>query len=167
MKRRIPILLVTLVICALVVTPVLAAPPVTVPIPYVHYGPFTFIGSCPGFTVMQEVTQGGTMTSYYGKSTTTPSKVIMDMDSVTIFYNASDPSKRLEGTGHWTFFPNPTFTAGKQVGPIIHQVVPGLGIVFLDAGLVIFDNGLAKVAGTHPIYDPDALDMTKLCAALQ
>ena len=116
---------------------------------------------------MTEVTQGGTGTRYYDQSGVIV-KVILKMDAETVWFLANTPEHRLVATGHWTFFGVPGVNGGKQVGPIIHLVLPGVGTAFLDAGQVIFGpTGLVKIAGTHPIYDPAQMDVAALCAALQ
>jgi len=117
--------------------------------------------TCPTFGVSGTFDSRLTLTTFYdnaGNVTGMTGRV----HYTGYLFNTSDPSRRVPGDGNFTVFFDAQGNLISQVGVDRHATVPGVGIVDLDAGRIVFDpftlNGFHdEITGIAPAV---------LCAAL-
>lgn len=99
----------------------------------------TFVGffSCPSFGVSRTFDARLTLTTFYdaaGNVTRTTGRV----HYTGYLFSTSDPSKQVPGEGNFTVLFDAQGNGISQVEVDRHAAVPGVGIVDLDTGRIVF-----------------------------
>lgn len=120
---------------------------------------------CGGFDIRDDYVQRGTATTFYDRYGE-PVRIRFHYKYVDRFYNSETGKEYTATTANTIDFvvhEDGEFDAGLEY----HLTIPGVGLVLLDAGRLVYDaeGNLIFEGGHHPIFAGDS-DTDKFCEAL-
>jgi hypothetical protein len=155
------VVLVAGLIAALVLAPSASATEPTRSVTLLSGVTFVDFLTCPGFGVSGTFDSRFTLVTYYDADGNVASQTAF-VHYTGYLYNTPDPSKRVPGDGNFIVFLDADGNFIAQSGVDRHATVPGVGVVDLDAGRIVFGETLRGMHDESTGVAPAAL-----CAALE
>lgn len=126
-----------------------------------------FIGECDGFEIINVSDLDITVTSFFDSDGNFVRERAMFKVMNSVYFNSVDPSLSLEGgpgeveIGHFNAVENTLALTGAS----FRVTVPGLGVIYLDAGRTFIDFNTGEVTNSGPSDFEDG-NVDALCDAL-
>jgi hypothetical protein len=134
------------------------------------------IQDCGDFRVLDDLVAYGRAITFYDRQGN-PDRVAYHLTFEDHFYNSENPGRVVTGTAHNVAEVElPEDLETWRAGLHIHVTVPGVGLVYKDAGIVRYDRegNVIFEGGQHPFFgDPDNLSprerdfQERLCEVLR
>jgi len=144
-----------------------AAPPVVGT--FHNEGSGAFGGPCPsGVTLLFSFTEDVRVTTFFDEAGN-PVRLQGKVDTVMVVTNP-ETGESVRSPAHTTFFEDLVAGTNAQVGLVFSATVPGVGVVFHDAGRIVSDaeGNVTFEAGPHDVLhtEGDHVVRTNFCMAL-
>jgi hypothetical protein len=118
------------------------------------------IQDCDGFRVLDDLVAYGRAITFLDRAGN-PDHVVYHLTFEDRFYNSENPDRVVTGTAHSTTEVQlPEELETWRAGLHIHLMVPGVGLVYKDAGTLRYgtDGKVIFEGGQHPLFgDPQSL----------